>query len=50
MYGVTVTILTVCDVVIMVPVVVPHVVGCSCHSIYGVAVMITMPYGAARVW
>jgi len=48
--GVMVAIVAACDVVIMVPVVVPHVVHRSCYTMCSVAVTIVMPHGAARAW
>ncbi len=48
--GVTVAIVVACDVVVAVPVVVPHVVSRSHHTTCGVTVTIVVPRGATRVW
>ena len=45
-----VTIVMACDVVVIVLVIVPHVVSHSCHTTYGVMVMIVVLYGAMRAW
>jgi hypothetical protein len=48
--SVMVTIVMACDVVVIVLVIVPHVVSHSCHTTYGVMVMIVVLYGDMRAW